>query len=141
MKSTQKKKCYRAINISDLEDSGEDEELIYSDEDFLPLKKPKKGQFVKSPINPLKAKEVCQMADCLNLSLNQVTGITAAILKSSEVDLDTAALSKTSCPQYLQENRVIMENKTKSSFLAPAFCVLHRDEKVLEDLTRNGQID
>ena len=46
-----------------LEDSGEDEDLNYSDEDFLPLKKPKKELFVKSPTYPLKAKEVCQMAD------------------------------------------------------------------------------
>ena len=50
-----------------LEDSGEDEDLNYSDEDFLPLKKPKKELFVKSPTYPLKAKEVCQMANRLNL--------------------------------------------------------------------------
>ena len=80
-----------------LEDSREDEDLNYSDEDFLPLKKPKKELFVKSPTNPLKVKEVYQMADCLNLSLNQVTRITAAILKSSGVDLNTVAISKTSC--------------------------------------------
>ena len=78
-----------------LEDSGEDKDLNYSDEDFLPLKKSKKELFVKSPISPLKAKEVCQMADHLNLSLNQATGVTAAILKSSGVDLDTVAISKT----------------------------------------------
>ena len=76
-----------------LEDSGED--LNYSDEDFLPLIKPMKEMFVKSPTNLLKAKEVCHMADRLNLSLNQATGITAVILKSSGVDLDTVAISKT----------------------------------------------
>ena len=48
-----------------LEDSGEDEDLNYSDEDFLPLKKPKKELFVLSPANPLKAEEVYQMADPL----------------------------------------------------------------------------
>ena len=109
-----------------LEDSGEDEDLNYSDEDlnysdedFLPLKKPKKELFVKSPTNPLKAKKVCQMADRLNLSLNQATGITAAILKSSGVDLDTVTISKTSCHQYCQENRAIMDDEIKSSFVAP----------------------
>ena len=112
-----------------LEDSGEDEDLNYSDEDFLPLKKPKKELFVKSPTNPLKAKEVCQMADRLNLSLNQATGITAAILKCSGVGLDAVAISKTSCHQYRQENRAII----KSSFVAPEFCVLHWDGKVMED--------
>ena len=39
-----------------LEDSGEDEDLNFSNEDFLPLKKPKKELFVKLPTNPLKAK-------------------------------------------------------------------------------------
>ena len=45
------------------------------------------------------------MADHLNLSLNQATGITAAILKSTGVDLDTAAISKTLCYRYRQENK------------------------------------
>ena len=53
-----------------LEDSGEDEDLSYSDEDFLLLKKAKNELFVKSPTNPFKAKEVCQMAEHLNLSVN-----------------------------------------------------------------------
>ena len=65
-----------------MEDSKGDEDRNYSDEDFLPLKKPKEERLVKLPINPLKGKEVSQMADRLSLSLNQATGITAAILKS-----------------------------------------------------------
>ena len=116
-----------------LEESGEDEDLNYSDENFLPLKKPKKELFVKSPTNPLKAKAVCQMADRLNLSLNQATGTTAAILKSSGIDLDSVAISKTSCHRYCQENRAIMEDEIKSSIVAPEFCVLHWDGKVMED--------
>ena len=40
-----------------LEESGEGD-LNYSDEDFLPLKYPKKELFVKSPTNPFKAKFV-----------------------------------------------------------------------------------
>ena len=35
-----------------MEDSRGDEDLNYPDEDFLPLKKPKKELFVKLPINP-----------------------------------------------------------------------------------------
>ena len=110
-----------------LEDSGED--LNYSDEDLLPLIRLKKELFLKSPTNPLKAK----MADRLNLFLNQATGITAAILKSSGVDLDTVAISKTSCHRYRQENTAVMEDEIKSLFVAPEFFVLHWDGKVMED--------
>ena len=73
------------------------------------------------------------MTDHLSLSLNQVTGITAAILKSSGVDLDTVAISKTSCHRYRQENTTIMEDEIKSSFVAPDFFNLHWDEKIMED--------
>ena len=73
------------------------------------------------------------MADCLNLSLNQETGITAALLKSSGVYLDSVAISKTSCQRYRKENRAIMKDEIKSSFLASEFCVLHWDGKVMED--------
>ena len=73
------------------------------------------------------------MADRLNLSLNQATGITAVILKSSGVDLDTVAISKTLCHRYHQEYRTIMEDEIKSLFVAPEFCVLHWDGKVMED--------
>ena len=48
--------------------------------------------------------------------------------KSSGVDLDTVTISKTSCHRYRQENRAIMEDEIKSSFVAPELCVLHWDE-------------
>ena len=65
----------------------------------------------------------------MNLSLNQATEITAAILKSSGVDLDSVAISK------LRVNDIVkkMEDEIKLSFVAPEFCVLHWDGKVMVD--------
>lgn len=106
-----------------------------SDDDFQPLKKQKKeGVMFKSPTNPLKAKEVCQMADRLNLSLNQATGIAAAVLKSSGIDLEQVPLSKTSCHRYRQQNRTVLGEDIKSSFVPPEFCVLHWDGKIMADV-------
>ena len=73
------------------------------------------------------------MANRLNLSLSQATGITAEILKSSGAVLDTVAITKTSCHRYRLENRADMENQIKLSFVAPEFRVLHWDGKVMED--------
>ena len=73
------------------------------------------------------------MGNRLNLFLHQATGIIGTILKSSGVDLDTLASSKTSCHRYRQKNRAMIKDEIKSLFVALEFCVLLWDEKEIED--------
>lgn len=127
-----------------LDTDSENEEASPSDNEDLtdnefqylsPVKKHKKVEFINVavPANPFKSPQISQMADRLNLSLNQANAMTAAVLQSGGIDLGAVTLSKSSSKRHRETVRNKEAENIKTAFIPPNFCVLHWDGKIMAD--------
>lgn len=90
---------------------------------------------VNLPRKLLKSPAICNMADRLLLSHDQVFGMVSAVIKSADppVDLNEFALSKSTVRRGRRSCREAANQMIRDSFAPPQHVVVHWDSKLLQD--------
>lgn len=89
--------------------------------------------------NPFKCKKNSEMADPLQLSLNQRTGLVGSIAVEGGAKLNDLILSRDTIRRASKDIRSETAQNIKGNFNAPKHCVLHWNGEILKEEETKGR--